>query len=411
MKLKNLNKALVSGVVAVTATTGLIASTMVAANADPTRPYAAVGSDTIQDVWNALTNDFGAVEPSIASWNAFVFPSVPAGTTVPPAYIQTKTGGAWFLRPSGSGAGVTALSDTWDPAVPTHVNTQVAPIASAFLNHEDVDFARSSSGPGTGSGLTYMPFARDAVTFAFIPTTGLTSLSLTEGQLHEIYSGVDDTSDGVVTFTGPTNPATVATHVFVNGVEVHPKLPQSASGTRKFFAGAIAVSNTAGANAPYVSDVGTTAQGGLPENDGAALVNPGDLIPFSAAQWIAQNNGAATNTTTGDTLGSITIGTTVTAATSGTAPTLVPGPLFGAANLSGNFTTPPTGGVGSFNRDTYDVVPTSFLTGTSKQQALVSILGGGIGGAGGSSVISTFGFGTLQYIGDSTKFKSGVWVP
>src|SRR5215475_11509682 len=81
--------------------------------ADPVRPYAAVGSDTIQDVWNGLTNDSTAVAPSIASYNA---------TSNGVAYqtIQTKTGGDWFARPNGSGDGAKALSAVWDPGFASH---------------------------------------------------------------------------------------------------------------------------------------------------------------------------------------------------------------------------------------------------------------------------------------------------
>src|ERR1700712_2377113 len=122
MKLKKMNKALVVGAVALTATTGLIATSINTASADPTRPYAATGSDTIQDVWNGLTNDFGAVAPSIASYNAFVVPPASVVNATPAlgvgysSYIQTKTGGSFFLRPSGSGAGVQSLSAVWNPA-------------------------------------------------------------------------------------------------------------------------------------------------------------------------------------------------------------------------------------------------------------------------------------------------------
>jgi hypothetical protein len=403
MKLKNLNKALVGGVVALTATSGLIASTMVSASADPTRPYAATGSDTIQDVWNGLTNDFGAVAPSIASWNAFVVPNLTG--TIPDSYIQTKTGGAWFLRPSGSGAGIQALSSVWDPSgTNNHLFPPTGGNGSALLTHSDVDFARSSGGPVAGTGLKFLPFARDAVSIAFKPTTGLTApLNLTTSQLKELYSGVDDNTDSVVTFSA--QPSTSTTVVSVNGVVVHPKIPQSASGTRKFFLTAIGVSNSVGAEAPYISDPGTAPQGGIPENSGTPLTTAGDLAPFSAAQWIAQQNGTVTDTTSGLALASLN----GAAPTTGTAPALKPGALFGHTNLGGNFDVPPTGVVGTFNRDTYDVVPTSFLSGTSAQQALVSILGGGIGGASGAGVIKAYGFGILQYIGDSAKFLDGNW--
>jgi ABC-type phosphate transport system substrate-binding protein len=399
MQLKRVNKRVLGGLVALTAAAGLVASTMGPAAADPTRPYAATGSDTIQDVWNGLTNDFGAVVPSVASWNAFVVPPAGTATGTYTSFIQTKTGGSWFLRPSGSGEGQKAVSAVWDPGYASHQY----PAGGVVLNHEDVDFGRSSGGPAAGTGLKFLPFARDAVAIAYNPYSTLTAgLNLTTGQITELYNGVDNAADNVVTFS--EQPATASTVVSVNGVVVHPKIPQSGSGTRGFFLGAIGV--TTGQLAPYIPVPNNLPDtGGLPENDGTVLPNDGDLIPFSAAQWIAQKNGKQLNTTTGLELSSVN----GSAPTTGSAPTMSAGPAFGHKNLSGKFDTVPLTGVGNFNRDTYDVVPASFLTGTSKQQALMSILGSGIGGAGGGSVISAYGFGVLSYIGDSSKFLDGAW--
>lgn len=400
MKLKNLNKAVLGGVVALTATAGLIASTIPSASADPTRPYAATGSDTIQDVWNGLTNDFGAVAPSIASWNAFVV--APSGTTAGTytSFIQTKTGGSFFLRPSGSGEGQKSVSAVWDPGYASH---QYPSGTGAVLNHEDVDFGRSSGGPTAGTGLKFLPFARDALTIAYNPYSTLTAgLNLTTSEITELYNGIDNTGDSVVQFS--EQPSTASTVVTVNGVVVHPKIPQNGSGTRSFFLGAIGV--TTAQLAPYIPVPNNTVDnGGYPENDGNYIQNDGDLIPFSAAQWIAQSNGKSTDTTSGLALASINSSAPVT----GSAPNMTAGALFGHKNLSGKYDQVPSTGVGVFNRDTYDVVPASFLSGTSKQQALVTILGSGIGGAGGSSVIGSYGFGVLSYIGDSSKFLDGAW--
>ncbi|MFL6059921.1 MAG: hypothetical protein ACJ72E_01725 [Marmoricola sp.] len=404
MQVNRFKKAAVVGLVSLTATAGLIATTMTAATADPTRPYAAVGSDTIQDVWNGLSNDFGSVVPDVASWNAF--PNPPAtDLTTGNAYVQTKTNGNWFIRPSGSGEGVKALSATWDTADHPSHQYPFSGSTAAVLSHEDVDFARSSGGPATGTGLKYLPFARDAVSIAFKPSGTLTSgLNLTTGQLTEIYSGVDNAADPVVTFSA--QPSTASTVVSVNGVVVHPKIPQSGSGTRKFFLGAIGVSNTIGAEAPYITDPGLPAAGGIPENDGSQLTTAGDLVPFSAAQWIAQANGKApVDTTTGLAIASIN----GSAAVSGAAPSETPGPLFGGKNGVGDFNTVPSStALGTFNRDTFDVIPASFLTGTLKQTTLVQILSS-LGGASAKTVIRSYGFGSLSYAGNSSFFLDGKW--
>ncbi|RNL79988.1 hypothetical protein EFL95_13790 [Nocardioides marmorisolisilvae] len=399
-----LNKAVIGGLVALTATAGLIGTSISPAAADPTRPYAAAGSDTIQDVWNGLTNDFGAVVPSVASWNAFPNPPA-ADTTVSNAYIQTKTGGNWFIRPSGSGEGVKALSAVWDnTGHPSH-QYPFSGTTAAVLNHEDVDFARSSGGPTAGTGLKYLPFARDAVAVAYNTETGLgVGLNLTTAQITELYSGVDATGDPVVQFS--EQPATASTVVTVNGAVVHPKIPQNGSGTRKFFLGAINV--TTAQLAPYIPvPNNTVAAGGLPENDGTQIPNDGDLIPFSAAQWISQQNGKAFDTTSGLALSSIN----GSAPTSGSAPSMVAGALFGHKTLGGDYDVVPTGTVGTFNRDTFNIVPSTFLLGsaTAKQSALVNILGGTLGGAGAKSVIRAFGFGSLSYLGNSANFLDGAF--
>jgi hypothetical protein len=399
MQLKK--KALIGGVAALASTAAILSSTMAPASADPTRPYAATGSDTIQDVWNGLTNDFGAPIPSVASWNAF---EGNPGSDAAKSFIQSKTGGAWFLRPSGSGAGIQSLSAAWDPSFSSHLY----PAGTGQpLTHQDVDFARSSGGPVAGTGLKFIPFARDAVSVAFKPSGALAAgLNLTTVQITELYSGVDNTSDPVVTFSA--QPSTASTVVSVNGVAVHPKVPQNASGTRKFFLAAIGVASggSTPALAPYIADPGTAAQGGVPENDGSVLANPGDLIPFSAAQWIAQENGKATDSRAGLALANVNGLTATTGATPD-----VPGTLFGAKNPGGDFTTAPTGGVGQFNRDTYDVVPTAFIGGTSKQQALVDTLGSqtGVYGSQAKAVIKSYGFGFLTYGGNSANWLDGNW--
>ncbi|BBH16985.1 hypothetical protein Back2_12720 [Nocardioides baekrokdamisoli] len=382
--------------------------------ADPVRPYVAAGSDTIQDVWNGLTNDSTAVAPSIASWNA---------TSGGVAYntIQTKTGGAWFARPNGSGDGLKAVCATWDAAGdPTNKLTLNS--TNYTLNTQDVDFGRSSSGPaGTSGTVQYLPFARDAVSIAYntqavgAAASGLpASLNLATTDITALYSGVPS-ADGRVTFTqadGSAEPSGNATadataKVFLDGLQVVPVLPQTASGTRKFFAGAAGISNSQGANAAYVSDLagtvfGAGTAGPYEENNGRALTIPGAIIPFSAAQWISQQTAAAPNTLDNSKMAIASVNGS--AAVTGSGSSAAQGPLFGSQNAAGAFNTVPVSGVGNFNRDTYDVVPGGFLptgTPTPKQSALVSILtGGGIGqifSGAGKTIIKKFGFGVLSY--------------
>lgn len=268
------------------------------AQADPTngafRTYVGVGSDTTQDVLNAIAGDSPGTTGDttlIGSYNAF-------GS----AQIQTKANGPFFDRPAGSGAGVKALSDavTGTPYNGVDITGQV-------------QFARSSAGPAaSGTDLTYIPFARDAVSYAYKGVAAKLG-KLTTAQLNAVYSA--------------------DTPVTINGVKVTGVLPQSSSGTRKFFLSAIGVT-TIGA-----SVIQTTS----PENNGSILTATNQIVPFSAAQWIAQKNGIVTDTT-------------------GTA-------LFGAPNAKGvvskNTTTgklvPSSAFYNSapFGRYVYNVIPTS----------------------------------------------------
>jgi len=390
------SKFLIAGVATV-AVAGAISMAAPAAQADPTpagtfRTYVATGSDTTQDVWNALSNVSPQIK-DVASYDAF-----PQGS-----YIQTQSGGNSWLRPSGSGNGVKFLSAAYDTS---GSYTWPTSTGSAAVPTTDVSFARSSSGPTTGANddLTYIPFARDAVSVAYYPkTTGsptLTGLNLTTSELNSLYSGVDVSGDQV-TFSGTGTP-------LINSVPVQPKIPQQGSGTRSFFLGAIGV----GTLASYISDPVT---GGLAENDGGVLTTVGDLIPFSAAQWIAQTKGTVTSTVSGLEIASIN----GSAPTTGSGVSTAPGALFGGVDANGLYNTVPTGGAGSFNRDTYNVVPSSFFGGSAtaaqitlrtKLTSAGSLADPGVVSAGAKTKITNYGFGNLSYVTDSTKYKHGIFL-
>ncbi|MFJ9814202.1 Ig-like domain repeat protein [Streptomyces sp. NPDC101151] len=254
-------------------TAALVAAAVVAgglalaspAYADPTpsgtfRKLVGVGSDTTQDVLNALAGDTvngksyadtavkSAAGAGIASYDA-----IEPGTGSTTSNITTRSNGPAFLRPNGSGKGRLALSES--------LTGDTYPDSSGVSIKGQVDFARSSSGPKTsGTALTYIPFARDAVGVA-VKGSGLDSLTV--DQLHDIYSG---------------------SLTQVNGQTVHPKIPQSGSGTRAFFLSSIGLTDaTIAPNIPAVQ-----------ENQGnAALTEDGALVPFSVGSWIAQNNGVS----------------------------------------------------------------------------------------------------------------------
>lgn len=266
--MKALRKIAVLGV-----TVGLMAGgAMLAgpASADPVAPgYAATGSDTIQDVMNALTNGTtvtGSTVRVIAAGN-YVGNFDAFGSSM----IQTKATGPYFVRPAGSGNGVKSLSRSIDGAAWNGVTIT-----------GQVDIARSSSNWGSNASssgqLAYVPFARDGVAYAYKAANAADAAvlaNLTTAQLHDLYTA-----------------SAVGAATTVGGVTITPRIPQSGSGTRSFFLGAISVASLGGA----VNDTGNTT----PENDGSVL-NVNEIIPFSTASWVAQKNGAAPSTFTGTT--------------------------------------------------------------------------------------------------------------
>lgn len=275
------------------------------ANADPvSNSYVLVGSDTLQDAGNALangTNVSGARVRSLATDGSTIGSFDAFGS----AAIQTKAAGVYFARPAGSSDGVKALSRSIDGA-PFSVAGNTTPAISIA---GQVDLARSSSGPGantdTAGLLAYVPFGRDALSYAY-NGTGLDQLSA--AQLKSIYE---------------------CTLTTVGGVNVTPVLPQSGSGTAKFFLGAIGNPSLGSCVVPNVA-----------ENDGTVLNAVGKIVPFSVASWVAQKNGAAQNRTgTGTVLGSAQ---GATAPFTGSGSNLVPNSAYYSN--------------GTWGRDTYVVV-------------------------------------------------------
>ncbi|WP_405793691.1 hypothetical protein [Streptomyces sp. NBC_01506] len=295
----------------------------VPASADPApgsyRVLAGVGSDTTQDVFNGLGNaiDSGSL---IASYNA-------TGTTT----IKTRATNCVIPRPNGSSAGINALRNAVDN------------------NTGCLDFARSSRGVSNTSttDLTFIPFGKDAVTFAVRGDSALPT-ALTTAQLTSIYT---------------CNTTTL------NGVALTPLLPQAGSGTRSFFLGVLGLTEDT-----FGSCVDDTVQ----EHNGEELDSAGDIAPYSIAQYIAQGNQP------GDVVDRR--GFAVLGAVNGAQPQLADGSL--------NTAFP-------FNRDVYNVVPTNKLT--------VANIAGTFVGTGSKvcarpTLIKEYGFGTISNCG-STALK------
>lgn len=291
-------KKLIAGAAAL----GVVASLAAAAPAAYAEPvsnsYAIVGSDTLQDVVNALTNGTnisGAVVRSTAG-DQFVGAFDATGTPS----IQTKSGGQRFGRPNGSGDGVKALSRSID-GQPYTSGTAGGP-ANVLISNQ-VDIARSSSGPGSSANptgpLVYLPFGRDALTYAHSGTAAAFD-SLDQATLKGIFE------------------CTVRT---VGGVTVTPVIPQAGSGTRSDWMSKIGVTDATLGSCVVVGQEHDTSR----LSDGSAF--PANAItPMSAAQWVAQNTGAGIDRRgTNVKLGSPVAGTP---AVTGTGTSMVPNAAF-----------------------------------------------------------------------------------
>jgi len=240
------------------------------ANAEPvSNSYAIVGSDTLQDVVNALVNgtDVTTVRVRSTAGSSFAGSFDATGSTV----IQTKPAGVRFGRPNGSGDGVKALSRSIDGAS-YKAGTPGSPTVAI---KDQVDVARSSSGPSSideNGALRYIPFGRDALSYAY---SGGTSA----------WAHID-----AATLKGLFE----CTITSIDGVDVTPVIPQSGSGTRKDFIAKIGVTE---ASLKTVDETGGCVEVGQ-EHDTAYLADgttpfPANAVtPMSAAQWVAQNTGA-----------------------------------------------------------------------------------------------------------------------
>lgn len=396
-----------------------------AAHADPAAASArvGVGSDTIQDVFNA----FAGSEPyqgsgagtslatrfytpltsapntnklidaiGISSWDAIPF----GGSAANPGSITAKFGGPAFDRPNGSSNGVAALRASIgtgsNAAGPNFWQASTGSATGTPVNVSgQIDFARSSRGPNTtGTNLTFIPFARDGVTYAYLLPSGDPNASaiaaLTSAQLTAIYSSSSAT-------------ATVGSDT-VKGC-----LPQAGSGTRSFWETAINVPDaTAGAEA-------TAAGCNSSEENGAnsfytfasgaesSNANTVYIIPFSAGSWAAQANGvAADNSATGRANG-VTLGDPDGLGGSplnGTAPSLTPNTTY--------YQSP------QYGRDLFVVAPTNKVSGLSADRALQGLFGGpssAICSTGAQATVNKFGFDSLNSNDTTKKTDGSVYAP
>lgn len=277
--------------IAVTVAAFFVGSLLTAgpAQADPrqfTSAFIAVGSDTIQEIDDAFAGENNNIDytplsttvatgrKQIASWRA-----VPVGSCITP-----KAPGATFSRPNGSTGGRRALSRAIEG---TTFGTAACGGLKAVAGL--VDVARSSAiGSTTGTDLTYIPFGRDAVSYAYKTTGTATAVTdLTRAELTQVYTA-----------------AAGSTGTVIRGTNVIPCGINTSSGTYAFWNTVVAANATQENNATdYCNDI---VAPGVPlprieEHDSGALIakaNAGGgnnmyIVGHSASTWIAQKNGVA----------------------------------------------------------------------------------------------------------------------
>ena len=426
-----LNQKMVRGAAAV-AVIGALASIGIvggSANADPqyTTALVGVGSDTTQDVTNALAG-FAPVPAGVNVVNGRFVPVIASNgqqlvswdaTNPDPSSTDTcitaRPGGPLFQRPNGSTNGRAALSRAY-PTVAGVSNTWGSALCGGLKDVSgQVDFARSTSVPSSGdagTALTYSVLGRDAVSLAFyrngvasnnvIPggtTSSVLKTSWTRAELTALYSNISAAGGiQVVTADDGTTP-----------VNVLPCAIQAGSGTQRFVLGAFGVTAPQETAATSVCE-GLGGTGRLQENDSTALKAKGILAPantqvvigFSVGAFVGKSNGVALPNPQTDQVGVAAITNAVSTGTAvplgvgytGTAPNLVPSPTF-------------YNGV-NFGRTIYNVVPTAKIDSAFGNDGLKSMFKDPDGTGplqaaicAQSAIIEKFGFLTSSNCGNT----------
>ncbi len=287
----------------------LVASaSILPAHADPAAntygTLVGLGSDTTQSVLNGLATAIGGNK--IASYDA-------TGASL---RVITRDGDVNGIpRANGSGAGRSLLLSAIGQIPTANISVYNNGVSGTTLAAatEDVagkiDFARSSSGPSAqvdGGVLTYIPFAKDAVSYAVASNSYLPK-NLSTSDLTAIYAGN-------LKYVSPTG-ALAATQVDGTYVKITTLLPQSGSGTRSFWIGKVGLTETlvtANTNGNLGANVAKNFDGGsVQENDGSVFTTGtvdqqrGAIVPFAISQWVAQANNTQADVRHGAVLGSI----------------------------------------------------------------------------------------------------------
>ncbi|WP_213815145.1 Ig-like domain repeat protein [Glaciihabitans sp. dw_435] len=347
-----------------------------------------LGSDTTQDVMNGIA----ALLPAgaMASYDAI-------GTDT----VTTRAGSSVTTpRASGSGAGINVLRVAIGQTATATITrpSGVSDAATAANSVGYIDFARSSSGPATtdvtSSGvLTYVPFAKDAVSVAVNPGSALskipnlilgdsTTAGSTVASLYNIYRGdvayvylnADATYNSVgKTSTGPTG---------TTANKIQALLPKAGSGTRSYFIGKLNLTETditGLKSSGVIKDTFGSASAPVEEHDGTALVGDATaIVPFSVSQWIAQANAVTTDRRHGVSIATLNAVAPATLATS-------------------KYTLNPA--YSAMVRNVYNVVPSNLVDDPASDVAK-TFVGTGSLVCSQTAAIERYGFGLLTGAGN-----------
>jgi len=318
--IKATRKSKVIKVAAVAAVLGSFAAIGFAGNspaqADPkqfTDPIFGFGSDTLQDVSNAFAGFSNGINytplqtsgatgrSQIVSWDAFA-PGAADPTVV--NCITTRTGAPQIQRPNGSSNGVRALSAAFNVG-------QRWPAAAGACGVTRpmggiIDFARSSASVNTTSGpLVYIPFGRDALSFAYIkpttvlggPVTSITSADLSA--LHatgpQLIGGVPVIACGIQTGSGTYSSWMTSLGLATNGTGDPGTNLCNNAGVAPFISrlqenNGPDLTGKSASLAAITSDICDGVAGGSP----VSCANAQLIVGFSASQFIARSNGVGT---------------------------------------------------------------------------------------------------------------------
>ncbi len=234
-----------------------------------------------------------------------------------------------------------------------------------------IDFARAARGPkSSGTTLTFVPFARDALgVLEYDHGTGHLA-SLTTAELTALYSS----STGTATINGDT----VYACLTISGSTPRSNL-ESAIGVSDSTANTAA--NAAGCNniQQNSGDNFYTFASTLPSGSDA-------VIPISSGSWIGQANGVGVDRSSSARAGGVDLAAidALGKPYTGTAPSEVPNTTYYQSS--------------QYGYNVYTVLPTAKITGFTKDAALVSLFVGSSASLCNSTeqgIVNPFGFDSL----------------